>query len=241
LRVLEYGVKIILAKGMVNFKNNTYIPMAYKQEIISQLENSKMKTKVNDDEPNKDKIKINITKDSKKESLNLDLIEETESTYVFKFKLIKYQYPYYLLEYNKNMLDYLNDELRTLFSASISDTISNQIYLIQASFLKDKISNENVIPEYNNWSYHLNNFLNQHLNRCFIQYTIPTNDKNLFNYMRHKAINYYSKSDSISLIYKNDLNDFWIRIEGQAKLIEIEKKKIEQDINFFNQNSFDML
>ena len=89
--------------------------------------------------------------------------------------------------------------------------------------------------------YHLNNFLNQHVNRSFTQYTIPINDKNLFNYIRYKAINYYSKSDSISLIFKNDLNDFWIRIEGETKLMETEKKKIEKDIHFYNQNSFLML
>jgi hypothetical protein len=221
--------------------------MAYKQEIISELVNNRNETKMITeifDEPIIDKNKINnnnVSLDSKKESLNLDLVEETESNYVFKFKLIKHQYPYYLLEYNKHILDNLNDELRTLFSAFITEIPTNQIYLIQASFIKDKISSENVVREYNNWSYHLNNFLNQHLSRCFTQYTIPTNEKNLFNYMRYKAIHYYGKSESISLIYKNDLNDFWIRIEGEAKSIEIEKKKIEQDINFFNQNSFDML
>lgn len=221
---------------MVSFRNFTFIPIAYNQEIIDQIENNQNKKEMvtENDEFNLEKT------DNRNESLNFDLIEETDENYVFKFKILRHSYPYYLLEYNKNMLDDLNNELRSLFSASMTPATS-EIYFIKAVFSKKNLSNDIVSREYNNWSYHLNNFLNQHVNRSFTQYTIPINDKNLFNYIRYKAINYYSKSDSISLIFKNDLNDFWIRIEGETKLMETEKKKIEKDIHFYNQNSFLML
>ncbi len=270
---------ILAAKNIV-FKKNKFTPLPYSKEVLERFVIGLNVKKENFDEKDAKANNVSITPTKQKSSIEqaknvksnessgekLSWIDQTNTHFLFKYKLIEAKFPYNFLKHNKQLFDELKSEVETLFSASLRrvDTIYMIEFQIEKNgipfdldpsrlkskiweyyglellffnfFFQPKLDTE-LLSNHERWSYHLTSFLGNFQNKYFAHYSVGgITSQHSFNYLLHKALSYYKSSQDVELKYLNEPNKWSIQIIGQEKLIDSEKKRIQNDVEFFNTN-----
>lgn len=206
-------VETILKTGIIDYKMMKFYPMAVQSKTgIIGVDRIKVEFDLGSD----DNTQIQEKND---DEMGIDL----ES---FEYIIDSCQYPFYLFDFNVNLLNEFKNKIKTDINSSIKFRDDRKLVI--------ECKQEQLGESYESWTRKVAMVLEDFsMKNCAIFEIKNFQDENLRVYIRDKAIGFFSESKDVSLVYKNEPNAF-IRIEGDFNSIELAKSKLIEEIESFN-------
>ena len=176
------------------------------RDIIIEYENEESVNRI---------IELGIVKHKNLEFRPERFVEEEKEEKVFEaiYEITDiYKYPYYLFAINESFLVDFKNELVKI-NAQINSIDDDKIVLESLLKFKTEQDRDNCISN-------LQGLIEGFKNAYFDQYEIKNQTYDTFISLRDKLVEDCSKNDNITLVFRNDISNFFLRVEGKRDSIE---------------------